>query len=307
MEIRKAVMDDLKQVAAVEAACFPAAEAATEEQFRQRLAAYGAHFLLLFDEGKLVGFIDGMVTDEKDLTDAMYEDASMHREDGAWQMIFGLNTIPERRREGLAARLMRAFIEEARQEGRQGVCSPVKSGSSIITGDSDLLTKAYPVRNTAARCGTRCGWSLRNIEREAVMTDREMLEEARRTIAVLRGAGTVLERELEEIRTHCAGESLTAEALYREITQMRAALAERDARIAALEEKTRLLHEQKEEAESGKTLPESELAPRLQFYYRDFLRVSPKKLTAEDAARLYEVLKYLFRELKKAGLVIKEK
>lgn len=125
------------------------------------------------------------------------------------------------------------------------------------------------------------------------MTDREMLEEARRTIAVLRGAGTVLERELEEIRTHRAGESLTAEALYREIDQMRAALAERDARIAALEEKTRLLHEQKEEAESGKTLPESELAPRLQFYYRDFLRVSPKKLTAEDAARLYEVLKYL--------------
>ena len=139
------------------------------------------------------------------------------------------------------------------------------------------------------------------------MTDREMLEEARRTIAVLRGAGTVLERELEEVRTHRAGESLTAEALYREIDQMRAALAERDARIAALEEKTRLLHEQKEEAESGKTLPESELAPRLQFYYRDFLRVSPKKLTAEDAARLYEVLKYLFRELKKAGLVIKEK
>lgn len=121
MEIRKAVMNDLKQVAAVEAACFPAAEAATEEQFRQRLAAYGAHFLLLFDEGKLVGFIDGMVTDEKDLTDAMYEDASMHREDGAWQMIFGLNTIPERRREGLAARLMRAFIEEAQQEGRRGV------------------------------------------------------------------------------------------------------------------------------------------------------------------------------------------
>ena len=31
MEIRKATMDDLQAIAAVEAACFPAAEAATSE------------------------------------------------------------------------------------------------------------------------------------------------------------------------------------------------------------------------------------------------------------------------------------
>lgn len=121
MNIRKATPADLDAVAAVEAECFPAAEAATKAQFRKRLGAYGGHFLLLWDESQLVGFIDGMVTEEKDLTDAMYEDASFHREDGSWQMIFGLNTIPARRRQGLAAQLMRAFIEEARQEHRLGV------------------------------------------------------------------------------------------------------------------------------------------------------------------------------------------
>ena len=108
-------------MAAVEAECFPAAEAATKAQFRERIGAYGRHFLLLWDGGRLVGFIDGMVTEARDLSDEMYEDASLHREDGPWQMIFGLNTVPGRRREGLAARLMRAFIEEARQEGRRGV------------------------------------------------------------------------------------------------------------------------------------------------------------------------------------------
>lgn len=42
-------------------------------------------------------------------------------------MIFGLNTVPDRRREGLAARLMEAFIEEARQEGRLGVVLTCKA------------------------------------------------------------------------------------------------------------------------------------------------------------------------------------
>ena len=41
----------------------------------------------MFDEGKLIAFVDGFVTDEADLTDEMYENASMHNENGAWQMI----------------------------------------------------------------------------------------------------------------------------------------------------------------------------------------------------------------------------
>ena len=127
MEIRKAAMSDLDAVAAVEAECFPAAEAATKALFRERLRAYGNHFLLLFDGDALVGFIDGMVTEARDLSDEMYGDASLHREDGPWQMIFGLNTIPARRREGLAARLMEAFLAEARQEGRLGAVLTCKA------------------------------------------------------------------------------------------------------------------------------------------------------------------------------------
>lgn len=94
MKIRTATMADLAAVAAVEKACFPPAEAATADEFRDRLAHYAAHFWLLFDEkGDLVSFVDGMVTDERDLTDAMYAQAAMHDEKGAWQMIFGVNTL----------------------------------------------------------------------------------------------------------------------------------------------------------------------------------------------------------------------
>ena len=93
MEIRNATMDDLQAIAAVEAACFPAAEAATAEEFAGRLAHYADHFWLLFEQGELVAFVDGFCTDMPDLTDEMYADAALHDENGAWQMIFGVNTL----------------------------------------------------------------------------------------------------------------------------------------------------------------------------------------------------------------------
>ena len=100
MEIRKGTLKDLEAIAAVEAACFPAAEAATAEEFAGRLQQYGNHFWLLWEGERLLAFVDGFCTDWPDLTDEMYADASLHRENGAWQMIFGVNTIPACRRRG---------------------------------------------------------------------------------------------------------------------------------------------------------------------------------------------------------------
>ena len=121
MEIRNATLNDLPAIAAVEAACFPAAEAATAEEFAGRLAHYANHFWLLLEEGKLAAFVDGLCTDKADLTDEMYADASLHSETGAWQMIFGVNTVPRRRRRGYAEMLLRRAIADARAQGRKGL------------------------------------------------------------------------------------------------------------------------------------------------------------------------------------------
>ena len=121
LTIRTATPADLEDVTQVEAACFPPAEAATREDFMGRLAAYPGHFWLLYEGDKLVSFVNGMVTDEADLRDEMYQDASLHREDGAWQMIFGVNTLPEARRRGYARLLLRRAIEDARAQGRKGL------------------------------------------------------------------------------------------------------------------------------------------------------------------------------------------
>lgn len=100
MNIRIATIKDLDAVTAVEAECFPPAEAATREELEERLTYYADHFWLMFDGDKLIAFVDGFVTDEEDLTDEMYAKADLHNEDGAWQMIFGVNTIPAYRKHG---------------------------------------------------------------------------------------------------------------------------------------------------------------------------------------------------------------
>ena len=113
MEIRNAALKDLPAIAAVEAECFPAAEAATAEEFAGRLAHYANHFWLLFEDGQLAAFVDGFCTDTPD--------AALHDEAGAWQMIFGVNTLPRCRRRGYAETLLRQAIADARVQGRKGL------------------------------------------------------------------------------------------------------------------------------------------------------------------------------------------
>ncbi len=121
MNIRYATMADLDDIASVESECFPVLEAATKEEFEQRIKYYGNHFWLMFDDDKLIAFVDGFVTDEADLTDDMYENASMHDENGAWQMIFGVNTLPDYRRCGCAKELIKKAILDARKQNRKGL------------------------------------------------------------------------------------------------------------------------------------------------------------------------------------------
>lgn len=121
MVIKHATRKDIAALTAVETACFPPTEAATEKDFIDRVQYYGNHFWLLYEGDKLLAFVDGFVTDEPDLTDVMYEDAALHNEQGAWQMIFGVNTLPEYRRHGYAGQLLRRAVADARQQGRKGL------------------------------------------------------------------------------------------------------------------------------------------------------------------------------------------
>lgn len=87
---RRADATDLDLITSIEATCFPAAEAATRDQFAERLAAYGDHFWILEADGKAVGFIDGMVTNQETISDDLFADASKHNPTGDWAAVSGL-------------------------------------------------------------------------------------------------------------------------------------------------------------------------------------------------------------------------
>ncbi len=118
--IRTATAADLAAVAAIEAACFPPAEAATAESFAARLAIFPQYFWLAEQEGVLIGFLNGAVIDTDVIADECYHDASCHRPQGQYQTVFGINTLPDYRKQGVGGLLLGAMIDTARAEGRKG-------------------------------------------------------------------------------------------------------------------------------------------------------------------------------------------
>lgn len=122
MKIRKAAINDLKELSRIEWECFPAAEAATEEIFCRRLEVYPDFFWILENEaGEIVSFVNGMATDNEILTDEMFENPDLHNKNGDWQMILGVNTLPKFRRKGYAEKVLRRVVEDTKKDGRKGI------------------------------------------------------------------------------------------------------------------------------------------------------------------------------------------
>jgi ribosomal protein S18 acetylase RimI-like enzyme len=118
--IRQATIADTAAITALEAACFPPAEAAPYESFAARLETFPDRFWLLFADGELVSMVNGSLSDEPDLRDEMFHDAALHDPDGRWQMIFGVATHPARQRKGYAGLLLETAIRQCREEAPQG-------------------------------------------------------------------------------------------------------------------------------------------------------------------------------------------
>ena len=121
LEIRNASIGDAKRISEIENECFPKSEAAGAESILRRLKAFPNHFWLGFYGGKLVSFVNGLSTKEKDLRDEMYEDEGLHDESGEWQMIFGVDTAPEFRHHGFASAVMEKAVSDARAQNRKGL------------------------------------------------------------------------------------------------------------------------------------------------------------------------------------------
>ena len=96
--IRRANEKDLEQIAELERLCFPESEAATKDALKRRLEHNSDCFFVLVISNRIVCMVNGMVTSNSDLIDEMYHNENLHDPRGDWQMIFGVDTLPEYRR-----------------------------------------------------------------------------------------------------------------------------------------------------------------------------------------------------------------
>lgn len=121
MKLRTSTIADLEAISAIENVCFPPNEAASYESFTARLKVFPEHFWIMEEEGEIIGYINGMVTDNKTINDEMFENAQLHSDTGKWQSIFGLAVLPEHRKRGYAGKLINHIIEKSREQERAGV------------------------------------------------------------------------------------------------------------------------------------------------------------------------------------------
>lgn len=119
--IRRVQPNDLDRVVEIEAICFPAAEAASRQALAERIEAFPDSFLVAEAAGRLIGFINGCVTNSPVIYDELFATTEHHIPAGKNLTVFGLDVIPEYRRQGIAAQLMNHFIQLARSTGRKSV------------------------------------------------------------------------------------------------------------------------------------------------------------------------------------------
>ncbi len=121
LQIENVSKENIKEIAIIEKICFPKEEAASEQSIRERVETFPESFFIGKIDGKIIGFINGAVTDSSTITDKMFENVNLHNPKGSYQMIFGLDVLPEYEKKGYGKQLMTHMIEESKKRGRKGV------------------------------------------------------------------------------------------------------------------------------------------------------------------------------------------
>lgn len=121
MNFRNAVKSDLPVIHTIENICFSNNQAASLETLSERIKTYPNHFWVLEIENEVVGFINGMVTNNETITDEMFSNVNLHTENGKWQSVFGLAVLPGHRKSGYAGKMIDFLIKQSKEQKKTGI------------------------------------------------------------------------------------------------------------------------------------------------------------------------------------------
>lgn len=105
----------------IESAAYEGDEAATHAKIATRIAEYPQGFLLLEDDGVIVGFINSGCAHQVAMADEAFKELIGHDPAAPNVVIMSVVVDPAHQGKGHAARLMHRFIDDCRRQGKRTI------------------------------------------------------------------------------------------------------------------------------------------------------------------------------------------
>ena len=103
--------DDLDACHEIESLCY-GEEGATREKIQSRIEAYPEGFYVLRgEEGRVIGFVNGVCTDDMNISDEGLKDLTNHVSDGKNLVMLSVAIHPTFQKQGYSSILMNKYIE----------------------------------------------------------------------------------------------------------------------------------------------------------------------------------------------------
>ena len=93
---------------------------ATPEALKQRINKIPDTFIIAEKEGRIIGYINGPVINQRYITDDLFEEIQSNPNSGGYLSVLGLVVNKDYQRQGIAGKLLEQFEKLAKQQVRCG-------------------------------------------------------------------------------------------------------------------------------------------------------------------------------------------
>ena len=121
LTIRNVEEKDLDRCYEIETVSYAGDEAASKEKILKRIQTYPEGFIVLENEKEIIGFVNAGAAFDVELSDEDFKELIGHDPAGPNIVIMSVVVHPDYQRQGMAGKLMNAFIERMKELGKKSI------------------------------------------------------------------------------------------------------------------------------------------------------------------------------------------